>query len=201
MSAVEVTLYSRQNCALCDEAKSVIGETASRFGIRIALREVDIDRDPALRAKFTNDVPVIYIDGAEAFRYRVEPSELAAFLRRRVAAPAVTNNARSHLADEKCVPCRGGVPPLKGGELASLHADLGGGWNVVDEHHLEKEYRFANFAEALAFTNRIGEIAEEQGHHPDLYLAWGKVRVTIWTHKIDGLTRSDFVLAAKIDAG
>jgi 4a-hydroxytetrahydrobiopterin dehydratase len=203
MPAVEVTLYSRRNCALCDEAKSAIGETASRFGIRIALREVDIDRDPALRDKFTNDVPVIYIDGAEAFRHRVEPSELAAYLRRNVAGPAssaIANNARSHLANETCVPCRGGVPPLKGADLAALSHDLGGGWKVVEEHHLEKEYRFANFAEALAFTNRIGEIAEQQGHHPDIYLAWGKVRVTIWTHKIDGLTRSDFVLAAKMDA-
>ncbi|MGZ4810310.1 MAG: 4a-hydroxytetrahydrobiopterin dehydratase, partial [Thermoanaerobaculia bacterium] len=168
---------------------------------RIALREVDIDRDPALRAQFTNDVPVIFIDGTEAFRHRVDPSELAAFLRRRagVPPPAVANNARSHLADEKCVPCRGGVPPVKGSDLAALQRDLGGGWNVVQEHHLEKEFTFPNFADALAFTNRIGEIAEEQGHHPDIYLAWGKVRVTIWTHKIDGLTRSDFVLAAKID--
>ncbi|PYQ50099.1 MAG: 4a-hydroxytetrahydrobiopterin dehydratase [Acidobacteria bacterium] len=103
------------------------------------------------------------------------------------------------LAGEKCVPCRGGVPPLKGQELFALHRDLGGGWQVVEEHHLEKEFRFRNFAEALAFTNKIGAIAEEQGHHPDIDLAWGKVRVTIWTHKIDGLTRSDFVLAAKID--
>ncbi|MGZ4778154.1 MAG: 4a-hydroxytetrahydrobiopterin dehydratase [Thermoanaerobaculia bacterium] len=114
-------------------------------------------------------------------------------------APAVANNARSHLADEKCVPCRGGVPPIKGADLAELQRDLGGGWNVVQEHHLEKEFTFPNFADALALTNRIGAIAEEQGHHPDIYLAWGKVRVTIWTHKIDGLTRSDFVLAAKID--
>ena len=76
---------------------------------------------------------------------------------------------------------------------------LRGGWQVVEEHHLEKEFRFRNFAEALAFTNKIGAIAEEQGHHPDIDLAWGKVCVTIWTHKIDGLTRSDFVLAAKID--
>jgi len=76
---------------------------------------------------------------------------------------------------------------------------MGGGWNVVREHHLEKEFPFPDFAGALAFTNRVGALAEEQGHHPDIYLAWGKVRITIWTHKIDGLTRSDFVLAAKID--
>ena len=71
---------------------------------------------------------------------------------------------------------------------------------MVDEHHLEKEYRFRNFREALAFTNKVGEMAEAQGHHPDIYLAWGKVRLTVWTHKIDGLTESDFVFAAKADA-
>lgn len=196
MSGVEVTLYTRHNCALCEEAKSAIGEAASRFGIRVTMREVDIDRDPALRAQFTNDVPVIYVNGREAFRHRVEPDEFAAYVRR---SGAPSNIARSHLADEKCVPCRGGVPPLQGEELASVRRELGGDWNVAGGHHLEKEFRFANFADALAFTNRIGAIAEEQGHHPDIHLAWGSVRVTIWTHKIDGLTRSDFVLAAKIE--
>ena len=91
------------------------------------------------------------------------------------------------------------MPPLKGKELKAIRDSLGGDWNVVDEHHLEKEFRFKNFAEALAFTNRVGAIAEQEGHHPDIFLAWGKVRITLWTHKIDGLTRSDFVLAAKID--
>jgi len=105
----------------------------------------------------------------------------------------------SSLANEKCVPCRGGVPALKGEELRTVQAELGADWRVVEEHHLEKEFTFPNFVSALAFTNRIGAIAEEEGHHPDIYLAWGKVRVTIWTHKIDGLTRSDFILAAKID--
>ena len=104
----------------------------------------------------------------------------------------------SSLANEKCIPCRGGVPALKGEELAALARELGAEWRVVDEHHLEKEFRFPGFAQALAFTNKVGAIAEEEGHHPDIYLAWGKVRVTIWTHKVDGLTRSDFVLAAKI---
>ncbi len=98
-----------------------------------------------------------------------------------------------------CVPCKGGVPPLKGGAVKELLDRLGGGWQVVDEHHLEKEYRFENFREALDFTNRVGELAEEQGHHPDLYLSWGQVTVQVWTHKIDGLTESDFVLAAKAD--
>ena len=105
----------------------------------------------------------------------------------------------SDLASRQCVPCKGGVPPLRGAELAALHAQLDDGWTVIDEHHLEKEYRFKNFREALDFTNRVGELAEEQSHHPDLLLAWGRVRVTIWTHKIDGLTESDFVFAAKAD--
>lgn len=197
MSGVEVTLYTRQKCALCDEAKSAIGEAASRFGIRVAMREVDIDRDPALRAQFTNEVPVVYVNGIEAFRHRVDPGEFAAYVRRTSAAPP--NPARAHLAEETCVPCRGGVPALKGEELAAVARELGGDWKIIDAHHLEKEFPFADFAAALAFTNRIGAIAEEQGHHPDIHLAWGKVGVTIWTHKIDGLTRSDFVLAAKID--
>jgi 4a-hydroxytetrahydrobiopterin dehydratase len=105
----------------------------------------------------------------------------------------------SGLAQKQCVPCRGGVPPLTAAENDKLLRELGGGWKVVDNHHLEKEYRFPDFKEALAFTNRVGELAEAQGHHPDMHLAWGKVRVTVWTHKIDGLTESDFVLAAKAD--
>ena len=103
------------------------------------------------------------------------------------------------LADKQCVPCRGGVPPLKGTELEPLREQLGSDWTVVEEHHLEREYAFPDFRTALGFTNRVGELAEEQGHHPDIHLAWGRVHITIWTHKIDGLTESDFVLAAKID--
>ena len=106
----------------------------------------------------------------------------------------------SNLAEKECVPYKGGVPPLKGPDLTRLLAELGGGWSVVSEHHLEKEYRFKNFREALNFTIKVGELAEAQGHHPDIYLAWGKVKLTVWTHKIDGLTESDFVFAAKADA-
>lgn len=106
----------------------------------------------------------------------------------------------SDLAKKECIPCKGGVPPLKGAELTALLEELGGGWRVVDEHQLEKEYRFKNFRTALAFTNRVGEVAEAQGHHPDIHLSWGKVKLVIWTHKIDGLTESDFVFAAKADA-
>ena len=107
--------------------------------------------------------------------------------------------ASSDLAQRSCVPCKGGTPPLRGDELASLKQSLGGGWQVKGEHHLEKEFRLGNFREALDLVNRIGEMAEEQVHHPDIHLAWGRVRVVIWTHKIDGLTESDFVFAARCD--
>ena len=106
----------------------------------------------------------------------------------------------SELAKKECVPCRGGVPPVKGEELVVLHRELGDAWKVVDEHHLEREYRFDDFRQALDFTSKVGEMAEEQQHHPDILLTWGLVKVTIWTHKIDGLTESDFVFAAKADA-
>ncbi len=105
----------------------------------------------------------------------------------------------SELAAKECIPCKGGVPPLRGKELQGLLKELGGGWRVVDEHSLEKEYLFKNFRQALDYTNKVGELAEAQGHHPDIYLAWGKVKLTLWTHKIDGLTESDFIFAAKAD--
>ena len=104
----------------------------------------------------------------------------------------------SDLANKTCVPCRGGVPPLKGKELVALQKQVDG-WNVVEEHHITKAFKFPNFREALKFVNRVGELAEEQSHHPDIFLTWGKVDVTSWTHKIDGLTESDFILAVKID--
>jgi len=105
----------------------------------------------------------------------------------------------SVLAQKTCIPCRGGVPPLKGEELDALQEKLGNGWQIINKHHLEKEYIFADFRQALDFTVKVGEVAENQDHHPDIYLAWGKVKLTIWTHKIDGLTESDFILAAKAD--
>ncbi len=105
----------------------------------------------------------------------------------------------SELAKKECVPCRGGVPPLEGEAIKSLLDQLGNEWKTADDHHLEKEYRFKDFREAMGFAVKVGELAEAQGHHPDIYLSWGKVKLTIWTHKIDGLTESDFVLAAKAD--
>ncbi len=102
------------------------------------------------------------------------------------------------LAERRCIPCRGGVPPLTSAETAPLLAQLDG-WEIVENHHLRKTYRLPDFAQALALVNRIGAVAEAEDHHPDLYLAWGRVDVTIWTHKIGGLTESDFILAAKCD--
>ena len=102
------------------------------------------------------------------------------------------------LADQVCVPCKGGVPPLTAAQIAPLLAQLDG-WEVENDKRLSRTYRFKNFAEAMAYANRVAAIAEEQAHHPDLYVAWGKVRVEVWTHKIDGLTESDFYFAAKCD--
>lgn len=104
------------------------------------------------------------------------------------------------LVDKKCEPCAGGAKPLEGDALDRLAAQLEEGWAVEGGHHLKKAYDFENFRRALDFVNRVGAIAEEQGHHPDIFLTWGRVELRIWTHKIDGLTESDFILAAKADA-
>ncbi len=105
----------------------------------------------------------------------------------------------SELAHRYCKPCRGQVAPLGDEEREQLRRKLGGGWRLVDGHHLEKRFRFADFRQALAFVNRVGELAEAVDHHPDLHLAWGRVTLSIWTHKIDGLSETDFVFAAKVD--
>jgi 4a-hydroxytetrahydrobiopterin dehydratase len=104
------------------------------------------------------------------------------------------------LASRECVPCHGGVPRLTAEETAPLFAQLAEGWRIVDGHHLTRSYPFPDFALALAFVNRVAEVAERNGHHPDLHLSWGRVVIDVWTHAIDGLSESDFVLAAKCDA-
>ena|SRR5687768_15825442 len=104
----------------------------------------------------------------------------------------------NELASKDCVPCRGGVPPLGRDEVDKL-MDQVPGWEVVNDHHLRKEFKFEDFKETLGFVNRVGDLAEEQWHHPDINFGWGRAEVTIWTHKINGLTESDFILAAKID--
>lgn len=102
------------------------------------------------------------------------------------------------LADQQCIPCTGSVPPLEAAQADSLLEQLGGGWVIDAQGHLRFDYDFANFSAALSFADRVGVIAEIEGHHPDLHVAWGRCGVEIWTHKIDGLTKSDFILAAKV---
>jgi 4a-hydroxytetrahydrobiopterin dehydratase len=105
----------------------------------------------------------------------------------------------SDLAAKRCVPCAKGTPPLGGAELRRLFEQLEG-WSLADEQRLEKEYRFPDFRTALAFVNRVGEVAEAEGHHPDFFLTWGRVKITLWTHSIGGLSENDFILAAKADS-
>lgn len=108
-------------------------------------------------------------------------------------------NQKCELTKKSCKACRGDLPSLKGEELDKLHQQLKEGWHIVDGHHLEKTYTFSNFKLGLLFTINVGELAEQEGHHPDIHLSYGKVTLSIWTHKVDGLTESDFILAAKCD--
>jgi 4a-hydroxytetrahydrobiopterin dehydratase len=107
--------------------------------------------------------------------------------------------SEKQLAKSKCVPCQGGVDPLSGQVVCSLANHISSDWQIIDDHHLEKEFKFKDFQEALDFVNSVGQLAELQGHHPDIYLSWGKVKLTLWTHKINGLHKNDFILAAKVD--
>jgi len=110
----------------------------------------------------------------------------------------MTEKTETPLAERRCTPCRGGTPPLSGAELAGLQNQLPG-WETIEGRQITKTFRFADFVEALDFVNRIGDLAERQRHHPDIYLSWGKVRVELSTHRIGGLSESDFILAAMID--
>lgn len=103
------------------------------------------------------------------------------------------------LADRNCVPCKRGVPPMERARAEEFLSELDEGWRLNTEGHLERTYTFSNFVDAIAFANRVGDIAEDENHHPDLHVAWGKCTVEIWTHKIQGLTESDFYFAAKAD--
>jgi 4a-hydroxytetrahydrobiopterin dehydratase len=105
----------------------------------------------------------------------------------------------SELADRKCIPCKGDTPPLWDEESDALLGNLGTGWRFDENRHLKKIFRFRNFRQALDFANRVGDIAEAEGHHPDIHISWGKVQIELWTHVINGLSENDFILAAKID--
>ncbi len=106
----------------------------------------------------------------------------------------------SELASRACVPCHGGVPRLTGAEIAGYLPQLHADWSCVGEQHLLRAYKFPNFNAALAFVNRVGTVAEAEGHHPDISFGWGYAEIKIYTHAIDGLSESDFILAAKLDA-
>jgi 4a-hydroxytetrahydrobiopterin dehydratase len=205
---IRVTIYSRADCHLCAEARRVIDASVRRLSLPVVVQEVDIDSDRELSRRYGIDVPVIAIDGEEAFQHSVDEEAFASAVRARVGrkrTAAGTNRSQkpgstaTGMAAESCVPCRGGVPPLTEEEIKQPLEELGNGWKVEAGHHLMKEYTFPDFLSALAFTNRVGEIAEREGHHPDIALSWGRVGIKTWTHKIDGLTRSDFILAAKIE--
>ena len=105
----------------------------------------------------------------------------------------------NNLTGKKCVPCTGGVKPLRGEAICLLSGHISTGWKVIGENRLERDFNFIDFAEALAFVNKVGALAEAEKHHPDILLSWGKVKITLYTHKINGLHENDFVLAAKID--
>jgi len=104
----------------------------------------------------------------------------------------------ARLCDLSCKACRGDLPVLRGRELAEYLRQVPD-WTLVEEHHISRTLKFPDFATALAFVHRVGAVAEEEGHHPNIHLSWGKVTIDLWTHKVDGLTQSDFILAAKVD--
>lgn len=106
---------------------------------------------------------------------------------------------KSGLADKKCVPCEGGVPPLTDQEIAEYEKEISSDWKVVNDRRLFREFSFVNYRHTMDFVNKIAEIAEEEGHHPVMHVFYGRVDVELWTHAIDGLSENDFILAAKID--
>src|SRR5512141_1232020 len=141
---VDVTLYTRSECGLCDKAKAVIDQVVTSESLDIELHIVDVDGSPELRARYTNDVPVIEIAGAEVFRHRVDRAVFASRVWEAAASrqPAA---AAGGLASKACVPCRGGVPPLPPDEVARLKDQIAEAWTVEDDHHLSREYRFPDF--------------------------------------------------------
>lgn len=112
---------------------------------------------------------------------------------------ALIREPDKNLNKKECKPCSGKTPPLKAEEIRQLAQKLPNGWEIIEDKKLQKRFKFRNFKEALAFTNKVGDVAESQQHHPDILLSWGKVNVSFMTHKIDGLSENDFIMAAKVD--
>ena len=106
---------------------------------------------------------------------------------------------KKELAQRECIPCKGGIAPLSGGKLIALHQELNNGWQLIDDHHIEKEFSFDDYLDGMDFCSHVALLAESHDHYPDILLCWRKVKVTFWTHKIDGLSESDFILAAKVE--
>ena len=103
---------------------------------------------------------------------------------------------RTRLAKQKCVPCRGGVPSMPPNEVMETLLEIPG-WRAIDNHHLERTFTFPDFQSAIAFVNAVGEAAEDEGHHPEILFTWGRATVRWWTHKINGMVKTDFILAAR----
>jgi len=200
---IDVQILSREGCHLCDEAKATVEATRRIRNLPIDVTVVDVDTDPRFNI-WSDHVPVVLMDGKELFRYRIQADAFADAVERRANRKG-SEPRRFYTMDEidisqkSCIPCTGGVLPLDEQQIARLAPSLAPDWKIVANHHLEREVAFPDFKTALDFTNRVGAIAEGEGHHPDIHLAWGSVKLEIWTHKIDGLTESDFILAAKIE--
>jgi 4a-hydroxytetrahydrobiopterin dehydratase len=103
------------------------------------------------------------------------------------------------LTSKRCEACDAETPPIEGDQARRLLGELNARWELIDDHHLSTRFKFDDFAGALAFTNRVGALADQEGHHPEICLTWGVAKLRIWTHAIDGLSQNDFILAAKID--
>lgn len=102
------------------------------------------------------------------------------------------------LTNKRCIPCEGGMPHLMADEIDAFSKEVPK-WEIVNWHELKRRFTFKNFAEALMFVNKVGALAESEGHHPDIFFGWGYVEIHTFTHAVDGLTENDFILAAKID--
>lgn len=110
-----------------------------------------------------------------------------------------TVTGKKSLTQRHCKPCEGDMLPMKGEDLAQYRKQLGSTWNVLGEHHMEKEFKRKDWRQSADLVCRIADLADQENHHPDILLQYGKVKVTLWTHKINGLSENDFILAAKID--